>query len=213
MNTGGDTAHDVLDMNNSRVEKLKKNKKEGFEKWMEWAGGPLAVLVFILIYFFLDLAFLNEISPDLLKGESLKRFNELGTGGFSRINYAMLAIFAASIVLWITEAVPNYLTSLLVIITMVLTGVTSEKLAYAQLGHPVMWLNILSFVLASMLVKTKVAKRFALWFVIRFGKNSTWIFFTMGSRWISTGRSIKRSGCAAAATSSSKPPRPSRLST
>jgi anion transporter len=61
---------------------------------------------------------------------------------------------------------------------MVLTGVTTEKVAYAQLGHPVMWLNILSFVLASMLVKTKVAKRFALWFVLRFGKNATWIFFS-----------------------------------
>lgn len=41
-----------------------------------------------------------------------------------------------------------------------------------------MWLNILSFVLASMLVKTRVAKRFALWFVIRFGKNATWIFIS-----------------------------------
>jgi len=170
--------HDILDMNNYRVEKLKKSEKVGFEKWMELAGAPLAILVFIGIYFFLDISFLNDISPDLLGKESLKRFNELGTENFSRINYAMLAIFAASIVLWITEAIPNYLTSLLVIITMVLTGVTSEKLAYAQLGHPVMWLNILSFVLASMLVKTRVAKRFALWFVIRFGKNATWIFFS-----------------------------------
>ena len=29
-----------------------------------------------------------------------------------------------------------------------------------------------------MLVKTRVAKRFALWFVIRFGKNSTWVIFS-----------------------------------
>lgn len=70
----------------------------------------------------------------------------------------MLAIFAASIILWITEAIPNYLTSLIVILAMVLTGVTTENVAYAQLGHPVMWLNILSFILASMLVTTKVAK-------------------------------------------------------
>jgi anion transporter len=41
-----------------------------------------------------------------------------------------------------------------------------------------MWLNILSFVLASMLVKTRVAKRFALWFVVHFGKNATQIFFS-----------------------------------
>ncbi|NCB19840.1 MAG: sodium:sulfate symporter, partial [Bacteroidia bacterium] len=178
MDTNIGATHDILDMNNYRVEKLKKNKKEGFEKWMEWVGGPLAVVVFLLIYYFMNIDFLNNIDAGLLKGDSLKRFNDLGSVEFSRINYAMLAIFTASIVLWITEAIPNYLTSLLVIITMVLTGVTSEKVAYAQLGHPVMWLNILSFVLASMLVKTKVAKRFALWFVIRFGKNATWIFFS-----------------------------------
>ena len=91
---------------------------------------------------------------------------------FIHINYAMLAIFVAAIILWITEAIPNYLTSLLVILGIVLCGVTSDKTAYAQLGHPVMWLNILSFILASMLVKTQVAKRFALWFVLKFGRNS-----------------------------------------
>ncbi len=171
-------AFDVLDMNNYRVEKLRKSKKVGFERWMEIFGGPLAVVVFIFIYFFADISFLNQINPDLLGEKASKRFQELGSEHFSRINYAMLAIFAASIVLWITEAIPNYLTSLLVIITIVLTGITSEKTAYAQLGHPVMWLNILSFVLASMLVATRVAKRFALWFVIRFGKNATWIFFS-----------------------------------
>ena len=91
---------------------------------------------------------------------------------FIHINYAMLAIFVAAIILWITEAIPNYLTSLLVILGIVLCGVTTDKAAYAQLGHPVMWLNILSFILASMLVKTQVAKRFALWFVLKFGRNS-----------------------------------------
>ncbi len=173
-----ESTYDILDMNNYRVEKLKKNKKVGFEKWMEILGGPLAIIVFIAIYYLMDISFLNNIDPTLLKQEASKRFTELGSESFSRINYAMLAIFVASIVLWITEAIPNYLTSLFVIIAMVLTGVTSEKLAYAQLGHPVMWLNILSFVLASMLVKTRAAKRFALWFVIKFGKNATWIFFS-----------------------------------
>ena len=47
----------------------------------------------------------------------------------------------------------------MLIITLVLTGVLSEVDAYHQLGHKIMWLNILSFVLASMLVKTGAAKR------------------------------------------------------
>lgn len=146
---------------------------------MEIWGGPLAILVFVLIYFVADITFLNEINTEGLKEDALKRFTDLGNEKFVRINYAMLAIFAASIILWITESVPSYLTSLLVIIAMVLTGVTTEKVAYAQLGHPVMWLNILSFVLASMLVTTRVAKRFALWFVLKFGKNAFGVFLVL----------------------------------
>ena len=61
---------------------------------------------------------------------------------------------------------------------MVLTGVLSEEAAYAQLGHKVMWLNIMSFILASMLVATGAAKRFALWFIIKFGKNASSIFLS-----------------------------------
>jgi len=41
-----------------------------------------------------------------------------------------------------------------------------------------MWLNILSFTLASMLVKTGAAKRFAVWFILKFGKNASSIFLS-----------------------------------
>lgn len=173
-----ETKFDPLDMNNYRIEKLPKLQKTGFERWMAVIGGPLAAIVFVYIYWFASIPFLDTFDITALGKESVKRFDELGAEGFSRINYAMLAIFAASIILWITESIPNYLTSLVLILAVVLTGVTSEKTAYAQLGHPVMWLNILSFVLASMLVKTQVAKRFALWFVIKFGKNATMIIFS-----------------------------------
>ncbi len=169
---------DPLDMNNYKVEKLPKIEKTGFEKWMARLGGPLAIIAFILIYYFVDVTFLNDINPSTLGKDATKRLSEVGAQNFSRINYAMLAIFAASIILWITEAIPNYLTSLFLILAIVLTHVTTDKVAYAQLGHPVMWLNILSFVLASMLVKTRAAKRFALWFVIRFGKSAAWVIFS-----------------------------------
>jgi anion transporter len=169
---------DPLDMNNYRIEQLPNRPKSRFEKWMAYAGAPLSIVVFVLLYKCIDISFLNGINAENLNGDALKRFNDAGIAEFCRINYAMLAIFAASVILWITEAIPNYLTSLLVIIAIVLTGVTTEKTAYAQLGHPVMWLNILSFVLASMLVKTQVAKRFALWFVVHFGKNATRIFIS-----------------------------------
>ena len=169
---------DPLDMKNYRIEKLPKMEKSGFEKYMAMAGAPLAILAFILIYFCIDIPYLNNIEFGDLGKSALARLDILGEEGFIRINYAMLAIFVASVILWITEAIPNYLTSLFVILAIVLTQVTSDKEAYAQLGHPIMWLNILSFVLASMLVKTQVAKRFALWFVLKFGKNSAGIIFS-----------------------------------
>ncbi len=171
-------AFDPLDMNNYKIEKLPSREKSGFEKWMARLGGPIAIIIFLVVYFSRNIEFINHFDQHMLGATALKRLNELGEAKFIHINYAMLAIFLGAIVLWITEAIPNYLTSLILILAMVLTGITSEKVAYAQLGHPVMWLNILSFVLASMLVKTRVAKRFALWFVIRFGKNATWIFFS-----------------------------------
>ena len=207
---------DPLDMNNYKLEKLPKMQKSGFEKILQRIGGPLAILAFVVIYFFADIPFINRIdtrkdTTELAEG-AMKRYDDMYKKGekklavqvdnsgketkrdltdaekqqltadthnrFLRINYAMLAIFVAAIILWITEAIPNYLTSLIVIMMIVLTGVTSDKEAYAQLGHPVMWLNILSFILASMLVKTQVAKRFALWFVIKFGKSTNGIILS-----------------------------------
>lgn len=172
------TEFNPLNMDNYKLEKLPKIEKTGVEKWMMKLGGPLAIIAFILLYLIIDIPFLNKIDPEILGKDALARYKELGEQGFEKINYAMLAIFVAAIILWITEAIPNYLTSLFVILAIVLTHVTTEKEAFSQLGHPVMWLNILSFVLASMLVKTQAAKRFALWFVIKFGKNSFWVIFS-----------------------------------
>jgi len=169
---------DPLDMNNYKIEKLPKIEKTGFEKWMSIIGAPLAIIVFLFIYYGTNISFIDNINTDALGKTALLRLKEIGSIDFFRINYAMLAIFAGAIILWMTEAIPNYLTSLLLILGMVLTHVTSDEVAFAQLGHPVMWLNILSFVLASMLIKTKVAKRFALWLVIKFGKNSTLVIFS-----------------------------------
>ena len=120
----------------------------------------------------------EQLKADELTEQQQAQLTDATHKKFVRINYAMLAIFVAAIILWISEAIPNYLTSLIVILGIVLTGITTDKTAYAQLGHPVMWLNILSFILASMLVKTQVAKRFAIWFVLKFGKNASGIMIS-----------------------------------
>lgn len=193
---------DPLDMNNYKIEKLPKMEKSSFEKWMARLGGPLAILAFILVYWVVDIPFIDNLKEsDFIPTEivtenadgtisveqpapaqnvkkAAKFIQNRGFDDFTRANYAMLAIFLAAIILWITESVPNYLTALLVILGLVLTEVTSQKEAFAQLGHPVMWLNILSFVLASMLVKTRAAKRLALWFVLKFGHSASGVFFS-----------------------------------
>jgi len=170
---------DPLDMQNYRVEKLPKRSKGKFEKWLAIAGVPLAIISFILLAFVIRIPFLSDIDPErLISSAAKKAYETLGAEGFMRTNIMMLAIFVAALILWITEAIPNYLTSLIIIISLILTKVLPEKEALAQLGHPVMWLNIMSFVLASMLVATGVAKRFALWFIIRFGKSASSIFIS-----------------------------------
>ena len=169
---------DVLDMKQYRMEKLPKREKSKFEKFLVMIGAPLAILVFVYIQFFGDFSFLHNINADQLSTAARGIFDSVGAEKFSAMNISMLAVFAAALVLWMTEAIPNYQTSLILIIALVLTGVLPEKEAYAQLGHKVMWLNIMSFILASMLVATGVAKRFALWFIVRFGKNSSSLFIS-----------------------------------
>jgi len=169
---------DPLDMSNYRIEKLPKRSKSKVESFLAAIGGPLAIISFILIYFIFKPGYLLDIDAESLSEHARAIYDRIGDVEFSRINIAMLGIFVVGIVLWITEAIPNYLTSLIIIISLVLSGVLPEKDAYAQLGHKVMWLNIMSFVLASMLVKTGLAKRFALWFIVHFGKRSSSIFLS-----------------------------------
>lgn len=169
---------DPLDMQNYKIERLPKRSKSKVESILASLGGPLAIITFVLIYFVFKPVFLQDIDGEGLSDYAKAIFDLNGSKEFSRMNIAMLAIFLAGIVLWMTEAIPNYLTSLIIIISLVLTGVLTEQEAYAQLGHKVMWLNIMSFVLASMLVKTGLAKRFALWFIVHFGKKSSSIFLS-----------------------------------
>ena len=138
---------DPLDMNNYRVEKLPKMQKSAFEIWMARLGAPLALIAFVWITWFCHIRFIDHLDTGLLAASAQKRLAALGLEGFIRANYAMLGIFVASLILWMTEAIPNYLTSLILILGVVLFNVTTQKEALAQLGHPVMWLNILSFVL------------------------------------------------------------------
>lgn len=173
-----DPTFDPLDLNNYRFEKLPARTKSDLEKRVSALGAVTAIAIFLLCGFVLKVPFLQGIDPASLSDGAAKEFARIGSEAFTGSASWTLGIFLASLVLWTTDAIPNYLTSLMVIIALVLTGVLAEQVAYAQLGHPVMWLNIMSFVLASMLVTTGVAKRFALWFLLRFGRNASTVFLS-----------------------------------
>jgi len=173
--TGG---FDPLDMKNYRIEQLPRRQQSPIEHWIGIGGIALALLAFVVIGFLWTPQYLIAVDPATLSDSLQESWAELGPEGFARRNALMLAIFTLSIILWSTGALPNYLTSLIVIISLVLTGVLSEETAYAQLGHPIMWLNIMSFILASMLVATGLAKRFTLWFLLRFGRSASTVLLS-----------------------------------
>jgi sodium-dependent dicarboxylate transporter 2/3/5 len=171
------SAIDPFDMENYRVDRLPVRRKSGFERRLAQVSIPVALVTFVLLAFVIKLPFLQQVDPATLVTAAAKsEYAARGAEWFSRANGYMLGIFVASLILWAAAALPNYLISLMVIIALVLTGVLTENRAYAQLGHPVMWLNIMSFVLASMLVATGLAKRFALWLLLRFGRTAPGVF-------------------------------------
>ena len=125
---------DVLDMNNYKMEKLPKRDKSKFEKFLMKIGAPLAIIAFVSILYVFDFSFLHNFDVAKLSVKAKENFDAIGLEQFIHSNKAMLAIFAASLILWITEAIPNYLTSLILIIALVLTGTLPEVDAYHQLG-------------------------------------------------------------------------------
>lgn len=153
---------DPLDMRNYSLEKLPTLPAGPLMQWVKKFGVPLAIIFFVTFYFQL-------FHIDVFHTQTKVPADHC---------YTMLGIFGASLILWISEAIPNYLTSLFLIITVVLTGILKEKTAYAYFGHPVMILNVASFILASMLVATGLAKRLALRFILRAGHHATPIFWS-----------------------------------
>ena len=94
---GQEQVFDPLDMNNYKLEKLPKMEKTNFEKWMARLGGPLAILSFILIFWVFKIPFLENLNVDSLPEKAAKNLAKIGDVEFLRANYAMLAIFVASI--------------------------------------------------------------------------------------------------------------------
>ncbi|MCB1150045.1 anion permease, partial [bacterium] len=142
---------EVLDLSRNKLSQVPEKKLTSGERWMRYLGFPLGVLVFLLLYYM--------PAPEGLTG-----------GG-----QVVIAVFAAALVWWITEPVPTHVTSLMLMAMLVFFNGWAESDVLGVLGFSVIWLNVLAFILSSMLVKTNLAKRIALALIVRFGRKASWI--------------------------------------
>ncbi len=145
---------DPLDMNSYSLNKMPKKALTPVGRFFRVWGIPIAAILFAVSAYFVQFPILNVKQQ------------------------IMFGLFATALFLWVSETVPNYVTSMLLICGLVLTGILKAKPAMATLGDPVIWLNISAFVMASAMVKTDLVKRVALWLILRYGKNASTIFLT-----------------------------------
>ncbi|KAF0167157.1 MAG: sodium/sulfate symporter [Rhodocyclaceae bacterium] len=154
---------DPLDMRNYNIGNFKEMAAGPWMARAKLVGVPLALVLFL--YF--QLRWCGKIDY-FENAEGVKNIGHL---------YTVAGIFFATLVLWMTESIPSYLTSFLVIVATILFGVLKMKPTFAYLGEPVMILNIASFIMASALVVTGLAKRIALKLIIKWGNNLSGIFW------------------------------------
>ena len=124
------------------------SSKSKTEKIMYYLGLPLAMVVLMLFY--------SIPTPD----------------GITFEGKMSLGIFFFALILWISESLPNYATSMVAIALLSVLGGWAEKDALGTLGYGVIWLMVSAFIITSGMEKSGLAKRIALAIITRFGK--TW---------------------------------------
>ncbi len=118
--------------------------------WMRRLGGPVGVALFLVLRL--------PTPPE----------------GLSPAGQAAVAAFALALVWWVTEPVPTYVTSLVLMVLLVVQQAWAPDKVLGVLGLDVIWLNVMAFILSAMLVKTRLAKRLALTLILKFGRRASW---------------------------------------
>lgn len=144
---------DLLNLDKHKLATIPERKANPTEKWMKYLGFPLGIAVFLLLFYMPTPA------------------------GLTAAGQAVLACFSLALVWWVCEPVPTYLTSLILMIALVFTDAWDQDHVLGVLGYDVIWLNVMAFILSSILVKTNLARRLALNLIIRFGHNAATMLF------------------------------------
>ena len=132
-----------------------KKQSSPFEIRMKYFGLPLALIVLAFIW--------TMPTPE----------------GLAYNAKMALGIFSFALILWVTNGIPNYATSLIVIILLPLTGAWSEADALGVFGYEVIWLMIAAFVIASGMEKSGLAKRIALLLIKTMGKSTNTVLIVL----------------------------------
>jgi len=90
-----------------------------------------------------------------------------------------LAVFTCALILWVSESIPTYLTALLVLVLLPITGGWDETNVLGVFGYSVIWLMVSAFIITAGMEKSGIAKRLALWMVSRFGSTARKILFSL----------------------------------
>ncbi len=148
-NGSGRELDELLDLNRHKLSTIPERQPTAAERWMKYLGFPAGLIVFLSLYFM----------PTPL--------------GLTLSGQAVLACFSMALVWWVCEPFPTYLTSLLLLIALVFTDAWDQDHVLGVLGYDVIWLNVMAFILSSILVKTNLARRMALNLIIHFGHKAS----------------------------------------
>jgi sodium-dependent dicarboxylate transporter 2/3/5 len=80
-----------------------------------------------------------------------------------------IAVFVLCVILWVTNALPLMITSLLAILLFPLLNILDTNKAYALFGNQAVFFILGAFILASGLMRSGLSTRLAVWILGRFG--------------------------------------------
>ncbi len=139
---------DLLDLEKHKLSVIPQKAETNTDRKMKYVGLPIAILTFLLLYYM----------PTPV--------------GLSLAGQSVLACFSFALILWVTESIPTHVTSLTLMVMLVFTDAWGMKNVLGVLGYDVIWLNVMAFILSSLLVKTNIAKRIALTLIVKFGHSA-----------------------------------------
>ena len=116
---------DPLDMRNYGLEKLQTIAAGPWMARLRLIGVPLAILAFMFFHFKWCGSIELYDTAKLPKGVELSYL------------YSATGVFVFSLILWLTESIPSYLTSFIIIVAVVMIGILPMRASFAYLGEPV----------------------------------------------------------------------------